>query len=149
MTNVAGKVAGVTGAGTGIGRATALLFAKNGARGHHRYQLEEPMLRRPVEPKQYTSAEFRRLLADAGGIQSLSRKGQCWDNAVGESWFATLKTELIYRQSWATRTQVRRAVFEFVEVFYNRQRLHSSLSYLTPVEYEQTVTHHHKAAQAA
>ena len=98
---------------------------------------------------QYTSAEFRRLLADAGGIQSLSRKGQCWDNAVGESWFATLKTELIYRQSWATRAQVRRAVFEFVEVFYNRQRLHSSLSYLTPVEYEQTMIHHHKAAQAA
>jgi transposase InsO family protein len=78
-----------------------------------------------------------------------SRKGQCWDNAVGESWFSTLKTELIYRQSWATRAKVRRAVFEFVEVFYNRQRLHSSLKYMTPAEYEQTMIHHHKAAQAA
>jgi transposase InsO family protein len=97
---------------------------------------------------QYTSGEFRSLLADAGGRQSLSRKGQCWDNAVGESWFSTLKEELIYRQSWATKTQVRRAVFEFVEVFYNRQRLHSSLDYLSPAEYEARI-HHHKSAQAA
>ncbi len=98
---------------------------------------------------QYTSTDFRQLLTDNGGIQSLSRKGQCWDNAVGESWFATLKTELIYRQSWATKAQVRRAIFEFVEVFYNRRRLHSSLNFMTPVEYEQTMIHHHKAAQAA
>ena len=69
-------------------------------------------------------------------MQSLSRKGQCWDNAVGESWFATLKQELIHRQSWATISQVRRAVIEFIEIFYNHQRLHSSLGYLTPVEYE-------------
>jgi transposase InsO family protein len=97
---------------------------------------------------QYTSDEFRQLLAAHQGVQSLSRKGQCWDNAVGESWFATLKEELIHRQSWATRAQVRRAVFEFIEVFYNRQRLHSSLDYLSPAEYESKV-HHHKAAQAA
>ena len=108
------------------------------------------MLLRPVESGQYTSGQFRELLAGQGGIQSLSRKGECWDNAVGESWFATLKEELIHRQSWATKAQVRRAVFEFVEVFYNRQRLHSSLNYMTPVEYEQTMMiHHHKAAQAA
>jgi len=107
------------------------------------------VLRRPLEFAQYTSAEFRQLLARSGGIQSLSRKGQCWDNAVGESWFATLKEELIHRQSWATKSQVRRAVFEFVEVFHNRQRLHSSLNYMTPVEYEQTRIRHHKAAQAA
>lgn len=105
------------------------------------------MLLRPVEPKQYTSADFRQLLEANRGIQSLSRKGQCWDNAVGESWFATLKEELIYRQSWATVAQVRRAVFEFIEVFYNRQRLHSSLGYLTPVEYERI--HPHNAAEAA
>jgi putative transposase len=75
-------------------------------------------------------------------VQSLSRKGQCWDNAVGESWFATLKEELIHRQSWATISQVRRAVIEFIEIFYNRQRLHSSLGYLTPVEYEQQIQQH-------
>ena len=97
---------------------------------------------------QYTSAEFRKLLTSNDGLQSLSRKGQCWDNAVGESWFSTLKEELIYRQSWATKAQVRRAVFEFIEVFYNRQRLHSSLDYLSPAEYESRI-HHCKAAHAA
>jgi transposase InsO family protein len=96
---------------------------------------------------QYTSTEFRQLLADHHGVQSLSRKGQCWDNSVAESWFATLKEELIHRQSWATIAQVRRAVFEFIEVFYNRRRLHSSLGYLTPVEYEQILQH--PAARAA
>jgi len=96
---------------------------------------------------QYTSAEFRQLLEVHHGIQSLSRKGQCWDNAVGESWFSTLKEELIHRQPWATIAQVRRAVFEFIEVFYNRQRLHSSLGYRSPAEYE--LIHHHAAAEAA
>jgi transposase InsO family protein len=97
---------------------------------------------------QYNSTEFRQLL-DANTItQSFSRPRQCWDNAVAESWFATLKLELIDRQSWANRAQVRRAVFEFVEVFYNRQRLHSSLNYLSPAEYERQI-HHRKAAQAA
>ncbi len=71
-----------------------------------------------------------------------------WDNAVAESFFASLKLELIDRRSWATRTQVRRAVFDYVEVFFNRQRLHSSLGYLTPAEYEARI-HHHNAAHAA
>lgn len=97
---------------------------------------------------QYTSAEFRRLL-DANEIrQSMSRPRQCWDNAVIESWFGTLKAELIDRQSWSTRAHVRRAVFDFIEVFYNRQRLHSSLNYLCPADYERQI-HHRKAAQAA
>jgi transposase InsO family protein len=91
---------------------------------------------------QYTSTDFRALLKAHHGVQSLSRKGQCWDNAVGESWFATLKEELIHRHSWATISQVRRAVIEFIEIFYNRQRLHSSLGYLTPVEYEQQIQQH-------
>jgi transposase InsO family protein len=98
---------------------------------------------------QYTSAEFTDLLAKHQITQSLSRPRQCWDNAVAEAWFATLKLELIDRSSWATRAQVRRAVFEFIEVFYNRRRLHSSLNYLSPVEYEATNTHHHEAASAA
>jgi putative transposase len=87
---------------------------------------------------QYTSKQFADLLAEHKIVQSLSRPRQCWDNAVAESWFATLKIELIDRQSWATRAQVRRAVFEFVEVFYNRQRLHSSLGYLSPAAFEAT-----------
>ena len=98
---------------------------------------------------QYTSAQFGELLDANKMTQSLSRPRQCWDNAVAESWFATLKGELIDRRSWATRAQVRAAVFEFIEVFYNRQRLHSSLGYLTPAEYEAKSIHHHPAAQAA
>lgn len=97
---------------------------------------------------QYTSKDFRALLKAHHGVQSLSRKGQCWDNAVGESWFATLKEELIHRQSWVSIRQVRRAVIEFIEIFYNRQRLHSSLGYLTPVEYEQQI-HQHSRREAA
>jgi transposase InsO family protein len=97
---------------------------------------------------QYTSKEFTDLLADHQMVQSLSRPRQCWDNAVAESFFASLKTELVDRQSWATRAQVRREVVWYVEVFFNRQRLHSSLEYLTPAEYEDRI-HHHKAAQAA
>jgi len=85
---------------------------------------------------QYTSAEFRGLLAGHGLVQSLSRPGQCWDNAVAESFFATLKEELLYRGSWPTRVAAKRAIFEYVEVFYNRQRMHSTLGYLTPVAYE-------------
>ena len=114
------------------------------------YALPDPAaLRRPLEPEQYTSAEYRQLLDDNHITQSLSRPRQCWDNAVAEAWFATLKTELIVRRPWPTRAQARRAVFEFIEVFYNRQRLHSSLGYLTPAEYEARQIHQHPAAQAA
>jgi len=95
---------------------------------------------------QYTAQEFRKLLTSHGITQSLSRPGQCWDNAVAESFFATLKTELIVRHSWPTRAAVRTAVFEFIEVFYNRQRLHSALGYRPPVEYE---AHQLTAASAA
>ena len=98
---------------------------------------------------QYTSSEFTSLLGQHEMLQSLSRPRQCWDNAVAEAWFATLKLELIDRHSWATRAQVRTAVFEFIEIFYNRRRLHSSLNYMTPIEYEATNIHHPKAAHAA
>ena len=85
---------------------------------------------------QYTSGEFRELLAGNGVVQSLSRPGQCWDNAVAESFFATLKEELLYRGTWPTRAAARRAIFEYVEVFYNRKRMHSVLGYHSPVDYE-------------
>jgi putative transposase len=107
------------------------------------------VLLRSIEPGQYTSSEFTGLLGDHEMIQSLSRPRQCWDNAVAESFFASLKLELIDRRSWATRAQVRRTVFDYIEVFFNRRRLHSSLNYMTPVEYEAIMIHQHKAAHAA
>lgn len=85
---------------------------------------------------QYTSKTYREFLHKFGVVQSLSRPRQCWDNAVAESFFATLKVELVYRQQMPTRKAARAAVFEYVEVFYNRQRLHSSLGYRSPAEYE-------------
>jgi transposase InsO family protein len=98
---------------------------------------------------QYTSTAFREILAVNGVVQSLSRPRQCWDNAVAESFFATLKTELLYRQSWPTRTTARLAVFEFIEVFYNRRRLHSTLGYCPPAEYETQRLRQPSAAPAA
>ena len=98
---------------------------------------------------QYTSREFTGLLAAHEMIQSLSRPRQCWDNAVAESFFASLKLELIDRRSWATRTQVRLAVFDYFEVFFNRRRLHSSLNYMTPAEYEAIKIQQQNAAHAA
>jgi transposase InsO family protein len=98
---------------------------------------------------QYTSTEFTTLLAEHEMVQSLSRPRQCWDNAVAESFFASIKEELIHRQSWATKAQARRAVFDYIEVFYNRRRLHSSLGYLSPADYEARRIHHYQAAQAA
>ena len=97
---------------------------------------------------QYTSHDFRALLGEHEMVQSLSRPRQCWDNAVAESFFASLKMECIYRQSWATRTQVRRAVFDYIEVFYNRARLHSAIGYCPPAEHEAKL-HHHTTAEAA
>lgn len=85
---------------------------------------------------QYTSTEFNALL-DANEIrQSLSRPGQCWDNAVAESFFATLKCELVHRHVWPTRARARSTVFEFIEGWYNARRLHSSLGFLSPTDYE-------------
>ena len=85
---------------------------------------------------QYTSAEFRKLLDAHGVTQSLSRVGQCWDNAVAESFFGTLKEELVYRSAFPTRQHASRAIFEYIEVFYNRRRLHSALGYRSPADYE-------------
>ena len=99
---------------------------------------------------QYTSTRFREALQANGMAQSMSRKGQCWDNAVAEAWFGTLKRELIDTRSWATHRQVRTALFEWVEVTYNNRRLHSSLGFQTPTEYDtQLQSINHQSAQAA
>lgn len=86
---------------------------------------------------QYASSAYREALSQADIVCSMSRKGDCWDNAVVESFFGTLKSELVHRRRFATRLAARTAVFEYIEVFYNRQRRHSYLGYLSPAEYEQ------------
>lgn len=88
---------------------------------------------------QYTSAAYQQLLASAGFTPSMSRIGNCWDNAVVESFFATLTKELLVDGLFATRGEASRAVFEFIEIWYNRQRRHSTLGYRTPLEYEATL----------
>lgn len=86
---------------------------------------------------QYASHEYQLLLHQRGIQSSMSRVGDCWDNAVAESFFATLKTELVHDRRYATRQEAKAEVFEYIEVFYNRQRLHSSLGYETPVAFEE------------
>ncbi len=85
---------------------------------------------------QYASHDYQRLLADHRIVGSVSRRGDCWDNAVAESFFATLKTELVYQSHWQTRAAARTAIFEYIESFYNRRRRHSSLAYLSPADFE-------------
>ncbi len=85
---------------------------------------------------QYASESHPALLKQYGIRQSMSRKGNCWDNAVSESFFHTLKTELIHHQTFRNRDDARQAVFEYIEVFYNRERLHSANGYRSPVDYE-------------
>ena len=85
---------------------------------------------------QYASADYRALLDRHGIVCSMSGKGACWDNAVAESFFGTLKVELVYRRAWDDRASARHEIAEFIECFYNSRRRHSSLAYRTPAEHE-------------
>jgi transposase InsO family protein len=85
---------------------------------------------------QYASGDFRQALASSQTQASMSRQGNCYDNAVMEAFWSTLKMELVYRQDFATRRQAREAIFEYIEVFYNRQRRHSALGYKSPSAFE-------------
>lgn len=85
---------------------------------------------------QYAAGDFRDLLDEHGIDASMSRKGNCYDNAAKESFFHTLKTELVHHELYRTRAEARASVFDYIETFYNRQRLHSTLGYLSPVEFE-------------
>ncbi|HEV2131273.1 MAG TPA: IS3 family transposase [Longimicrobiaceae bacterium] len=89
---------------------------------------------------QYASEAYQQILRRHGMICSMSRKGDCFDNAVAESFFATLEWELIQESDWHTHEEARRAVFDYIEVWYNRQRLHSSLGYRSPAQYEAQLT---------
>ena len=84
----------------------------------------------------YTSVAYQRQLVQTGLVASMSRKGNCYDNAVVESFFSTLKNELVHERDYHTREEAQAEVFEFIEVFYNRQRLHQTLGYVSPVQFE-------------
>jgi putative transposase len=111
--------------------------------------LRQAICRRAVRPQlvhhsdrgsQYAATEYQKLLAATEMIGSMSRKGDCWDNAPMESFFATLKTELVYRMKFRTREEAKRKIFEFIEIFYNGQRRHSSLGDRSPLDFERTAT---------
>ncbi len=87
---------------------------------------------------QYASDDYQKALRARGITCSMSRRANCWDNAVSESFFGTLKTELIYRRPWLTRESAREAIGEYIEVFYNRIRRHSTIGYVSPAEFEES-----------
>jgi transposase InsO family protein len=92
---------------------------------------------------QYASDHYRRLLGKHGVTCSMSRVAQCWDNAPVESFFASLKRELVHHERYTTREQAKASIFEYVEAFYNRVRLHSSLGFLSPEEFERSHNPNH------
>lgn len=101
-----------------------------------RRKIRSPLLLHSDQGSQYAAADYQAMLAEHGIQCSMSRKGNCWDNAVAESFFHTLKTELVHHEDYRTRAQARASIFEYIEVFYNRQRRHSHLEHVAPLVYE-------------
>jgi putative transposase len=101
-----------------------------------RLPFEKPLMHSD-RGSQYASEPYQRILRTFGITCSMSRKGNCWDNAVLESFFASLKKECVYQTTFATRAQAQPEIFEYIEVFYNRERFHSALDYQSPLEFEQ------------
>jgi transposase InsO family protein len=114
---------------------TALVLEALGMALRHR-QPPTDLLCHSDRGVQYASADYRRALDQAGLLASMSRRGNCYDNATMESFWSTLKLELVYRGTFVTRAQARRQIFEYIEIFYNRQRAHSALDYHSPVDFE-------------
>jgi putative transposase len=109
------------------------------------YPLEKDCIFHSDRGVQYTSDEYRRLLRDLRMRPSVGRTGVCWDNAMAESFFASLKKELVHRTTFATRREARDAIANYIEIFYNRRRLHSGIGYRTPCQ----VYWHYQLAQAS
>lgn len=129
-------------------RTELVLGALRAALGH-REPSEEGLLFHSDRGSQYAADDYRDALREAGMTCSMSRKGNCWDNAVAESFNSTLKTELVHRTIFLTRESARTAISEWIEVFYNRQRRHSSIGYSTPIAYEESFYAGQAQTQAA
>ncbi len=117
-------------------RIDAELVASAYKMGTSRRGITNPFLIHSDRGSQYASNTFKTLLRNLPCIQSMSRKGNCWDNSVAESFFGTLKSEMVYHKTFRTRNEAQLAIFEYIEIFYNKRRLHSTLGYLTPEEFE-------------
>lgn len=104
-----------------------------------RRRMKAPEIVHSDRGSQYASASFRGELRQHGCKQSMSRKANCWDNAVAESFFSALKTELVHHEKFKTREEAQLKLFDYIEVFYNRQRLHSSLNYMSPDNFERAM----------
>jgi putative transposase len=102
-----------------------------------RRQPEAGLIHHTDQGSQYVSLAFGQAAAKAGIARSMGSRGDCWDNAVAESFFATLKKELVHRRSWPNRAELRQEVFDYVEIFYNATRRHSTLGMLSPARYEE------------
>jgi len=105
-----------------------------------RRQIDPPLMHHSDQGKQYAAEAYQAVLRDHGIICSMSRRGNCWDNAPMESFFATLEKELLMGEPFATRAEARTQIFDYIEVFYNRERRHSTLGYQTPVNFEKSTT---------
>ena len=104
-----------------------------------RQKRKAPRLVHSDRGSQYASDAFRRELKSHGCKQSMSRKADCWDNAVAESFFGTLKSELVHHERYKTRDEARMSIFDYIETFYNKRRLHSHLDYVSPDEFERSM----------
>ncbi len=104
-----------------------------------RQKRKAPRLVHSDRGSQYASEAFRKELKSHGCKQSMSRKADCWDNAVAESFFGTLKTELVHHERYKTREEARMSIFDYIETFYNKRRLHSYLDYVSPDEFERSM----------
>jgi putative transposase len=98
------------------------------------------VLQRPVESAQYCADDYRKLVKQFGMLASMSRKGNCYDNAPMESFWGSLKNELIHHYRYATRADAEVAIKEYIEIFYNRQRRHSRLGYVSPAQFAENIS---------
>ena len=110
----------------------------------HRRPVRAGLLAHPDRGSQYASEHYQAGLSRLGMVCSMSGVGQCWDNAPVESTFASLKRELIHTEDYASHAEARASIFEYIEVFYNRVRRHSSLGYVSPDEFERTQNPTHR-----
>jgi putative transposase len=106
----------------------------------HQRRVRPGLIHHSDQGAQYSCLAYQRQLTTLGMTASMSRKGNCYDNAVAESFFSTLKNELVHHQTYHTRDEASREIFAFIEGFYNRQRLHQSLAYLSPLEFERRIS---------